>query len=119
MLVSLGQSLGQSLGTQNTISELEVVLRVKLNENGLTFCDKAYSEKSNNNNNKKGNRNSQRRQKSNFRNQGKPSGGKTDKTKRYTVPKTENFLDQNSVSYKPWTTEQKKNFAKLIEEYLV
>jgi ribosomal protein L14E/L6E/L27E len=39
--------------------ELEIVLRVKLNKNGLTFCSKACSGKKNNNSNKRTKTNSQ------------------------------------------------------------
>jgi hypothetical protein len=34
-------------------------------------------------------------------------------------PQSEKNLDKNQASYKPFTEEQKKNFAKLIEQSLL
>jgi hypothetical protein len=112
---SCGTSFGQSSGIQITISELETVLTVKLNLEPLTFCIKT----DNNKFNKGAKPNSQGRQKSKNKNQAKPSGAKTNKTKGYRLPKSEKFLDRNQVSYTPWTELQKKKFAKLIEESLI
>jgi len=112
---SCGTSLGQSSGTQSTFLELEAVLSIKLNDKCLKFCDKPEFNSINN----KSYRNSQGRQKSKNWNKPKRSGAKTDKAKRYPVPQTENFLDQKQATYRPWTEQQKKNFAMLIEEYLV
>jgi hypothetical protein len=78
----------------------------------LTFCVKT----DNNKINKRAKPNSQGRQKSKNKNQTKPSGAKTNKTKGYTLPKSEKFLDRNQVSYTPWTELQKKKFAELIEK---
>jgi hypothetical protein len=115
---SCGKSHGraeQSSGTQSTFLELEAVLSVKLNDKLLTFCNKPEFKYSN----KKTSTNSQERQKSKKRNKPKPSGTKSNKTKGYPLPQTEKFLDRKQATYTPWTEEQKKNFAKLIEEYLV
>jgi len=112
---SCGTSLGQSSGIQSTISELETVLTVKLALEPLTFCGKPET----NNINNRSKPNSQRHQKSKNWNQPKPSGAKTNKTKGYMRPQAEIFLDQKKVSYKPWTEQQKKRFAKLIEESLL
>jgi hypothetical protein len=112
---SCGTSFGQSSGIQSTISELETVLTVKLTLEPLTFCVKT----DNNKFNKRAKPNSQGRQKSKNKNQAKPSGANTNKTKGYTLPKSEKFLDRNQVSYTPWTELQKKKFAELIEESLL
>jgi hypothetical protein len=105
-------------GTQSTFLDLETVQEAKLNDNGLTFCEKACSGKRNNNSNKKRSKNSQRRKNFNNRTQKKPSGGKTNKTTGYKNLQKEKFSGKPKGSYKPFTEAQKKNFAKLISQSL-
>jgi hypothetical protein len=112
---SCGTSLGQSSGIQITISELETVLTVKLTLEPLTFCGKPET----NSINKRSKPNSQRHQKSKNWNKAKPSGANKDKTKGYTRPQAEKFLDKKQATYKPWTESQKERFAQLIEESLL
>jgi hypothetical protein len=108
----------RAFGTQSTFLDLETVQSVDFNRNGLTFCEKASSGKSNNNKCNRRSKNSQRSRNFNIRNQKKRSGGKINNTKGYKNIQKEKFSDKPTKSYKPFTEAQKLNFARLIKESL-